>query len=204
MLAVLIAIPLAAPFAAGCSSNGGGPTGPEGGPVTGALDMHCRDADGGVTAVVVGACMPGGETDAGEPPDGGAVSEYGATLFNAEGDDDECKYHVKWTATPIRQNTNVTFTVTLTKLADMTAATEAGMHAEVFLNDTHPAQPPPEATESGGGTYKLGPVRFDAPGDWTVRFHFYEDCNDVPENSPHGHAAFFVRVPNPASDGGAG
>ena len=32
-------------------------------------------------------------------------------------------------------------------------------------------------------------------GDWTVRFHFYENCNDAPEDSPHGHAAFFVHVP---------
>jgi len=38
-------------------------------------------------------------------------------------------------------------------------------------------------------------ITFDAAGDWTVRYHFYEDCNDAPEDSPHGHAAFLVHVP---------
>ena len=48
--------------------------------------------------------------------------------------------------------------------------------------------------------YKVGPIRFDAAGNapghyWTVRFHLYEECNDSPEDSPHGHAAFYVSVP---------
>jgi hypothetical protein len=68
----------------------------------------------------------------------------------------------------------------------------------VFLTDTHPAQPPGEATEAAGGKYTVGPIKFDAPGNWTVRFHFYEECSDVPEDSPHGHAAFFVHVPDPS------
>jgi hypothetical protein len=123
-------------------------------------------------------------------------------MYNADGDDDDCKYHVSWTSTPVRENTNVTFNVTLTKLADMTPATGASLRAEVYLNDTHPAQPPPVAKESSGGQYSLGPIKFDAPGDWTVRFHFFEDCNDTQPDSPHGHAAFFVRVPDPNGDGG--
>jgi hypothetical protein len=28
-----------------------------------------------------------------------------------------------------------------------------------------------------------------------VRFHLHENCSDVPEDSPHGHAAFYVSVP---------
>jgi hypothetical protein len=192
-----MAVPLVGLLGVGCGGNST-PLGPLGGPVTGALDSHCKDADGGVMATVIGTCMTGGVE-----PDGGAVSDYGETLFNAEGDDDDCKYHVKWTATAIRQNADVTFTVTLTKLADMTAATGAGINAEVYLTDTHPAPPPPEAAESAGGNYKVGPVRFDAPGDWTIRFHYYENCNDAPEDSPHGHTAFFVRVPSPTSGGDA-
>jgi hypothetical protein len=189
----------------GCGSSSG-PGGPVGGPVTGALDTHCSDGDGGVTAQVIGMCQtPGGATDAAAPDDGGApVSDYGETMYNAEGNDDDCKYHVVWTSTPVRENTGVTFTVTLTKLADMTPATGAGVRAEVYLNDTHPAAPPKQATEAAGGKYTLGPVKFDVPGDWTVRFHFFEDCDDAPEDSPHGHAAFFVRVPDPkATDAGA-
>jgi hypothetical protein len=186
-LVVLMAVPAAALFGGGCSSSPGGPTG---GPVTGALDTHCKDADGGVMATPIGICMTGGG-----PPDGGAVVEIGETLFNAEGDDDDCKYHVKWTATAIRQNTDVAFTVTLTKLADGTTATGAGINTEVYLSDTHPGPVPPTATESAGGNYKVSPIRFDAAGDWTVRFHFFEDCDDAPADSPHGHAAFFVHVP---------
>lgn len=194
-LCVLLAIPFAALLDVGCSSDNNGPTG---GPVSGALDTHCKDADGGVVATVVGECMTGAEpADAAAPdPDGGApTSDYGETLFNAEGDDDDCKYHVKWTASAIRKSENVNFTVTLTKLADGTPATGAGVRAEVYLTETHPAAPPPAATESAGGVYAVGPIKFDASGDWTVRFHFFEACNDAPEDSPHGHAAFFVRVP---------
>jgi hypothetical protein len=179
----------------GCSSTSG-PGGPAGGPVAGALDSHCA----GMAPTVVGMCQMGGTaSDAGAP-----TIDYGATMFNSAGDDDDCKYNVTWTSTPVRENTNVTFTVVLTKLADMTAATGAKARAEVYLTDTHPAAPPPEASESPPGTYKVGPIKFDAPGDWTVRFHFFEDCDDAPADSPHGHAAFFVRVPDPNADAGAG
>ena len=184
----------AAPFSGGCSSSSG-PGGPVGGPVMGALDTHCS----GPGPTVVGTCMTPGASDGGAP-----MVDYGPTLFNAEGDDDDCKYHVSWTSTPVRENTNVTFTMMLTKLADASTATGAGIRAEVFLTDTHPVPPPPQATESPAGTYKVGPIKFDAPGDWTVRFHFYEDCDDAPADSPHGHAAFYVRVPDPNSDAGSG
>jgi hypothetical protein len=194
-LAVLLALPFAALIDIGCSSGDG----PTGGPVTGALDTHCRNPDNSVNATVVGECMTGAapaDAAAPEPDDGGApTSDYGETLFNAEGDDDDCKYHVTWTSTAVRKNTDVNFDVTLTKLADMTAATGAGVRAEIFLTDTHPANPPPVATESAGGKYALGPIKFDTAGKWTVRFHFYENCNDAPEDSPHGHAAFYVNVP---------
>jgi hypothetical protein len=203
-LSVLIAIPLVAFVGVRCGGDSD-PTGPVGGPVSGELDVHCADADGGVMATAVGLCQTGGEVDAGEPDGGVPISDYGDTMFNAEGNDDDCKYRVSWTSTPVRKDANVTFTVTLTKLAGGTAATGAGVRAEVFLNDTHPAAPPPQAAEAAGGKYTVGPIKFDAPGDWTVRFHFYEECSDVPEDSPHGHAAFFVRVPDPAAttDGGA-
>lgn len=194
-LCVLLAIPFAVLFDGGCSSDNNGPAG---GPVMGALDTHCKEADGGVVATVVGECMTGSEpVDAAAPdPDAGApTSDYGETLYNAEGDDDDCKYRVKWTASAIRKSENVSFNVTLTKLADGTPATGAGVRAEVYLTETHPAAPPPAATESAGGVYAVGPIKFDASGDWTVRFHFFENCNDAPEDSPHGHAAFFVRVP---------
>jgi hypothetical protein len=214
---VLAAIPLAALVAA-CSSttpspiasDGGGSSsgdgGPAGGPVSGAADTHCS-ADGGVTqAVSAASCAAddAGAADAG-PDDAGAFT-YPPTMFNAEGDDDDCKYHVKWTATPIRQGTDVTFTVTVTTkdgtpgpMRPLPGEGQNGLYpirAEVYLNDTHPAPNSTQTSqETTPGTYTVGPIRFDASGQWTVRFHFHEQCADTKEDSPHGHAAFLVQLP---------
>ena len=45
------------------------------------------------------------------------------------------------------------------------------------------------------GTYKIGPIVFDKPGRWVVRFHLFGTCDDALATSPHAHAAFFVDVP---------
>jgi hypothetical protein len=182
----LVAIGVGLVVAAACSNDAGGPTG---GPVSGAADTHCSLPDGGVTAQVVDLATCHASVDAGQP-------DYGPTLYNAEANDDDCKYHVKFTATPIRQNENVTFTVTATTLADGQPAAGANIDAEVFLNDTHPAPNSGQATtEKAGGVYDVGPIKFDAAGQWTVRFHLHEDCQDSTEDSPHGHVAFYIAVP---------
>ena len=182
--------------------------GPAGGPVSGAVDTHCTGDAGPITqSVSNSSCHP----DAGPPDDAGAddggAPAYGDTLFNAEGDDDDCKYHLKWTATPIRQGTDVTFTVTVTTkdgtpapvrpLAEEGSGGYYPIRLEVFLNDTHPAPNTKQtSTEtSTPGTYTAGPVRFDASGKWTVRFHIHEVCEDTLPDSPHGHGAFYVQVP---------
>jgi hypothetical protein len=167
-----------------------GSDGPTGGPVSGAADQHCRESDGGVRVQPVNAssCLATG-ADAG-------TLDYGETMYNAEADDDDCKYHVKFTTTTVRQKTNVNFTVAATVKATGAAATGAKVLAEVYLNDTHPApNTNQKTTEQSGGTYVVGPVQFDAPGQWNVRFHLHDDCSDEPEDSPHGHAAFFIGVP---------
>ena len=136
-----------------------------------------------------------GGDDGGQP----LASDYGDTLYNAQGADDDCKYDVQWTASPIRQNTDVTFTVTVKRRADNGAPETGGdVTLEIFLTDTHPGNTGNAvSTESpaGSGIYKVGPARFDMPGKWTVRFHFNELCSDEPKDSPHGHVAFFVTVP---------
>ena len=67
--------------------------------------------------------------------------------------------------------------------------------SDVFLNDTHAApNAGTKSAEKGNGVYEIGPIRFDQPGQWTVRFHFFGICPDAPD-SPHGHAAFYVNVP---------
>lgn len=169
-----------------CSS--GDQRGPAGGPVSGQLDKHCTLPDGGmqVQPTDPAACQIGGT----------GTAQYGPTLYNAEADDDDCKYHVKFTASPVYGNTDVSFILTATRKADGAPATGANLDAEVFLDSTHPAPNSNQhTTESPPGTYKIGPVRFDRAGQWTVRFHLYEQCLDSVPDSPHGHVAFFVDVP---------
>ena len=60
-------------------------------------------------------------------------------MYGSAGNDDDCKYHVTWTATPIYENYDVYFTVVATFLTDNTPVMGANIYAEVFLNDTHAA-----------------------------------------------------------------
>jgi hypothetical protein len=158
----------------------------------------------GLTAalVVVAACssqsssMSGTcSSDAGGPTAG--PSKFGATMYGYEGDDDDCKYHVVWSATPICENgSGTTFTVKATKLVDGTPLTGAAPYIEAVQACSHPIpNVPKQAVEDPPGTYTIGPVVFDRPGNWVVRFHFYGNCLDALQTSPHGHAAFFVSVP---------
>ncbi len=189
------------------------------GVVLGPLDHHCSHADGGQRMQIIGLCqvddlssVPASAlgcgvtftadagtshepADAGAPDAGADTSEYGDTMYGSAGDDDDCKYYLSWVATPIQQNTDTYFTVTALRLADGKPANCAGIRADVSLTLTHGATPPrDEAPEIAPGVYKVGPIRFDAAGQWTVRFHLYEECNDTAEDSPHGHAAFYVQV----------
>ena len=193
--------------------------GPAGGPVAGAADAHCGStkqptdpkvcmpvgggAGGGAGAGGMGAGgmgaggMGAGGMGAGGMGAGGGgdMPDVGATMFGSEGDDDDCKYHVAWTSTPVYENQDVTFTVTVTKKVEGVPAEGAKSYVEVFLDETHPApNSDPMTHETAPGVYTIGPVRFDARGQWTTRFHFFGDCVDG-ETSPHGHAAFFVSVP---------
>jgi hypothetical protein len=210
---VLITAFAAASLVGGCGSSSQPAPGPPSTAfaVSGPADTHCI-ANGVETKQAVGMCLVDDGSAAAAPPpdaggaeaadgggsdDGGAMtSEYGDTLYNAEGDDDDCKYHVSWTSTAVKENGGVFFDVNVLRLADGQPATGANVQPEVFLTNIHPT-PSTDIpnTESAGGNYKVGPVVFDAPGKWTVRFHFYEMCSDAPEDSPHGHAAFYVHVP---------
>jgi len=171
---------LAAAALAACSSSSGG------GPVDGGPDTHCGDK---VQPTSQTACAASGM--------GGApMVDYGATLTGAEGDDDDCKYHASWTATDIVEDQDVTFTLVATSKTDGTPLAGASPDAEVFLSETHPAPNSGQKSSEGpAGTYQIGPIRFDAPGRWTVRFHLFETCADESEESPHGHVAFYVSVP---------
>ncbi len=83
-----------------------------------------------------------------------------------------------------------------TRKTDGAPAAGAKTSLEVFLSDTHPAPNSNQrSTEGPAGTYAIGPVRFDAAGQWTVRFHLYEECSELLDTSPHGHVAFYIWVP---------
>jgi len=181
---------------------------PPGGPLFGMQDTHCTAPNGTMITQITSQadCQtsncanegPPCSPDAGPPQPDAAVPEpeFGATMFNNSGNDDDCKYFVTWTSTPIQQNTNVFFTVVATTTVAPGPATGANIFAEVYLDNEHEAPPTNQAAvESPPGTYKVGPILFDAAGAWTVRFHLNENCKDLVDDSPHGHAAFYVDVP---------
>ena len=198
-----------------CSTKSKGPscTAP-GGAVAGAQDTHCDSPTGPIVQVVdQAACtgpLPGGDAgtgdggdagdDGGGAPDagGGCLAGYGPTMFNQSGADDDCKYDVQWTSTPICEGQPTYFTVTATYRVDHTPVTGAYPVPDVVLDCTHPIPNTPRwvdpSPEISPGVYTVGPIVFDQPGQWVFRFHFFEHCNDDPA-SPHGHAAFFVDVP---------
>lgn len=181
---------------AACSGSDSSTCSSPGGPVAGDQDNHCGTT---VQSVNPASCSPpdeGMEPDGGANADAGTMEELPGAMSNTEADDDDCKYHVKWSVTPVCENSDVTFTLKVTRKSDHAPAAGGDPFAEVFLNDTHPApNSDQKSTEGPPGTYKIGPVRFDASGKWTVRFHYFHECSDELEDSPHGHAAFFVNVP---------
>ncbi len=233
-LALQLGAVVVASTGAACSSASPSPgaTGPAscsnpGEATPGPADMHCLGPDGGVSVVQTVSetdCHPtaaqiaeaGGGGDDGGGDDGGAAAsgcDYGDTLFGHDAYDDDCKYHVTWTSTPICEgNLGVTFTVTVNNNATGAPVTDIpaaeGMIVEAFItpsldaacdnvalnNHVSPAGGPLYQTSSTSGVY-TGRVVFDAPGLWTVRFHIHEECDDLFDDSPHGHAAFHVTVP---------
>jgi hypothetical protein len=144
-----------------------------------------------------------------------STCSYGETLFGQEGPDDDCKYHVAWTSTPICEGgAGVVFTLVATYLGTDQPLTGAQTNIEYYIPKVSDAGPDAgycddqtthlgptlgtmglyQMTETTPGTY-VGQIKFDAPGEWTLRFHFDESCDDVADTSPHGHAAFHITVP---------
>ncbi len=166
------------------------------GAVQGSIDMHCMRTNGTPITMPIGACAADSLDASGSDAGAGNTSRFGATMYNTVGDDDDCKYRVSWLSSPIQKNTNVMFTLTATRLADGQPAKGANVGLTAFLTPSHPTPSP--AINNGelpGGTYNIGPVIFDAPGMWTVRFSLYPTCSAMPADSPQAHAAFYVAVP---------
>jgi hypothetical protein len=156
-----------------------------------------------------GGSSEAGGGDAGNDGGGGGSCDYGTTMFGHEGDDDDCKYHLTWTSSPICEGADgVIFTVAVTSKVDGSAVggIPKGVLPEVFIPKTLDASCDDMASHISPGTANLvetapgsgiysGPIVFDMPGEWTVRFHIHAECVDQLDTSPHGHAAFHVTVP---------
>ena len=172
---------------------------------------RCTAGDGGliVQAVSAAACTETG--DAGTDEDSCA---YGDTLFGQSGVDDDCKYTLSWTSTPICEGgPGVQFTAVAQYNGTSEPLTGAGTRIEYYIplpasdggppacdslsSHLGPTQDPGggfyQMTEISPGTYQ-GQIVFDQAGTWTMRFHFNENCFDEVEASPHGHIAFHIDV----------
>ena len=185
------------------SSDGGGDDAPD------PLDW---DPDTGVArcgvpqSTAAASCRISSDAGDAQPPADGAApaddagpeepgSAYGDPVVGTESDDDQCKYHVRWTSTPLVVGQPVTFTLDGTTLADQTPMTGGAPRIEAFLDDTHVlAAAGQRATEPSPGHYTVGAITFDVPGTWTVRLHFFDACTDEAPDSPIGHVAFLVDV----------
>jgi hypothetical protein len=186
----------------------------EGGPADANASAGETDSDVGDAAVSPDEAS-GNDCDYGPTIFGSSVTTDGGLVV--EGDDDDCKYHVAWTSSPICSSSSLgaTFTVTVTNLATGLPVTDIpaseGILPEAFVptsldaacdtmtthfsptlfGDAHLLQTSPTS-----GTY-VGRIIFDQPGEWTVRFHIHEECSDSLPDSPHGHVAFHITVNAP-------
>jgi hypothetical protein len=183
-----------------------------GGPTAGPPTDRCSLDDGGLTVQSVSAAACTSAGDAGTEED---TCAYGATLDGQSGEDDDCKYSVSWTSSPVCEGGNgVIFNVSAFLLGTTTPLTGAHTRIEYYVPSAGPDGAPracddsttelgPTVAPSGGfyemsepspGTYQ-GQIVFDRSAEWTVRFHFNEDCLDLSPASPHGHIAFHLNVP---------
>lgn len=179
----------------GAGGSNGGTCSSPGGPPAEPADHHC-EADSGPIVQPTGACITG-DVDAGASDGGGAETTPGPWGGTSSADDD-CKYDVSYSYTPICEKADVTFTVTVKKRTPGNAPlTGAAPSLEVLDPIGLPGfgEGSQTHTEKSPGVYDIGPIHFNKPGKWTIRFHFFATCSDAREDSPHGHAAFFIDVP---------
>lgn len=187
-------------------SGGGGECKDGGGPVSGDADAHCNDDSGAPITQEIGMCSTGAQQRIRllheNPGAGGAAGgeeEESPPRYGRQAYDDDCKYSVSFENSCIQVGIPATLTLTLTRKSDGEPATGGTPDSpEIYLED-EPSHISPstniEAPEGPNGVYAIGPVVFDKSGRWVVRFHFFETCSDVPEDSPHGHVAFYIDVP---------
>jgi hypothetical protein len=140
-------------------------------------------------------CVTGALPDAGADDAGATITPVPFEVrYGNSAADDECKYDASFEIDCVSHDYPVTLTLTLSNRGTAMPADGAGATAEVYLSDTHLSPSRPVTTALGAGKYAISGVKFDQAGRWTIRFHFFETCNDTPADSPHGHVAFYVDV----------
>jgi hypothetical protein len=174
-----------------CGADAGGPVYVDAAPPDASgPDLHCVADDGGKVINSATTC-PGPDAVAPPDPDAGP-EETPPPHYGTEADDDDCKSHVSYTASCIQRNQNVTFTVTQKWLETNMNSTGGTPSVEATIGN-HPSATTGTVTENNGA-YTISGIQFDRAGVWTVRFHFFETCEDT-EDSKHTHVAFYVLVP---------
>lgn len=157
-------------------------------------DAHCLDGAGADIIQPIGACATGAAVAADHEH---AAEEFGV-FYGRAASDDACKYDVSFTNTCITLNQPVTFTVSLNRKGGGAPASGAApANPEIYMAEEAHVSPSNDITapERSAGVYDIGPIVFDRSGRWVVRFHFFEACSDLLEDSPHGHVAFYIDVP---------
>jgi hypothetical protein len=126
----------------------------------------------------------------------GEPTGFGATSSAREADDDLCKYKVGWSVPAIARGRDLTFTITVRARDGAAMVRGAAPRAEAFLEEARIADVTGATSrETAPGTYAIGPIRFDTPGRWTVRWHLFATCTLAAPESPRSQVAFFVDVP---------
>jgi hypothetical protein len=172
-----------------CSADGSGAGGSDGGggagsEAAGGHDDHDHDHD----HAAAGADGTGTDDD-----------ETSTIHYGNKAPDDDCKYDTSFTTTCLEVGKNVTVSLVLRQRATGNPGNGAVPDSpEIFLADKPSHISPSNAIKSVEGplgTYQIGPIVFDQPGRWVIRFHYFETCSDLPADSPHGHVAYYVDVP---------
>lgn len=197
------------PSAASAGSSGAGAScspEPAGCPASAGLTQpcgagHCTGNDGAriVQATTYDTCHPDRLPDMGvtHPPNP-LKGQFAPTLHGSEGDDDQCKYHVKLQVDSVAQDRDVSFTLDVTKLSDGSPVKDDAPEPsiEAFSSSSRMASTTDvKSTMIAPGKFTVGPVRFDECGRWTVRFHLFPHCGNDFADSPYGSIAFFLDVP---------
>jgi len=160
---------------------------------TGCSDTHC-ERDGGVLMLKADYASCGITA-----PDPAVDAQANGELSEAAGalslDDDQCEFHAFVLPDCAAAARTLYFEADLSTMMGGAVPAGAMPYVEAFSSPTHLAPRVDASTETAPGHYRIGPVTFDVPGQWTVTLHFFGTCQDNTPMSPHAHVTFKLDVP---------